>query len=352
MRRALLLLLALSCNQGTATFSDKVGDTDITGSDKSNGGGVDTLVLPADTAYDSGLDTGYDSGWEPGDYDEDGWTVDEGDCNDADPTIHPFAPEICDNVDQNCDNILDEGTDCTDDDGDGVNDQGGDCNDNDNTIFPGAVEIRDGIDQNCNGLIDDGTTAWDDDGDCSCEVAPCRGSVSPNCGTLTGNDCNDTRSDVFPGAVEACNGRDDNCVAGVDEPGATGGNIYYLDGDGDGYGVPQSTVNACSPPQGYATNNTDCYDGNAAAHPGATDFHPTHRGDGSFDYDCDTKETKQYTGNYTCTGGCWGGSSDGWASGSAPACGVPANLSTGCDGIITWPFCRAHNTSSTPQGCR
>ncbi|MBL0137742.1 MAG: hypothetical protein IPP86_04330 [Bacteroidetes bacterium] len=47
---------------------------------------------------------------------------------------------------------------------------------------------------------------------------------------------------------------------------------YYADVDGDGYGNPLSSVLACSPPSGYVTNNTDCYDTNPYAHPGATEI--------------------------------------------------------------------------------
>jgi hypothetical protein len=39
---------------------------------------------------------------------------------------------------------------------------------------------------------------------------------------------------------------------------------YYADADGDGFGNPNVTTTACSPPAGYVTNSTDCNDNNAA----------------------------------------------------------------------------------------
>ena len=46
-----------------------------------------------------GGETGY---WE--DYDGDGYTVDDGDCDDDDPDIHPDAEETAgDGIDSNCD---------------------------------------------------------------------------------------------------------------------------------------------------------------------------------------------------------------------------------------------------------
>ncbi|MDZ7832974.1 MAG: LamG-like jellyroll fold domain-containing protein [Desulfobacterales bacterium] len=43
-----------------------------------------------------------------------------------------------------------------DDDGDGYTESEGDCNDNDRYINPGAIELCDGKDNNCNGVIDEG----------------------------------------------------------------------------------------------------------------------------------------------------------------------------------------------------
>ncbi len=44
----------------------------------------------------------------------------------------------------------------TDADGDGYTVQAGDCNDNDATIYPGAVELCDGLDNDCDGEVDEG----------------------------------------------------------------------------------------------------------------------------------------------------------------------------------------------------
>ncbi len=45
-------------------------------------------------------------------------------------------------------------------------------------------------------------------------------------------------------------------------------NIWYVDADGDNYGVAGATVTACSQPVGYAANTTDCNDANANVNPG------------------------------------------------------------------------------------
>jgi hypothetical protein len=45
-------------------------------------------------------------------------------------------------------------------------------------------------------------------------------------------------------------------------------NIWYVDADGDNYGVAGATVTACSQPTGYAANATDCNDANVNVNPG------------------------------------------------------------------------------------
>ena len=98
----------------------------------------------------------------------------DGDCNDYDPDISPAAEEICDNIDNNCNNIIDEEFEnqwfSIDRDRDGWGDESvqvwecappfgyvekvGDCNDLNPTIYPTANERCNEVDDNCNEVID------------------------------------------------------------------------------------------------------------------------------------------------------------------------------------------------------
>lgn len=96
------------------------------------------------------------------DDDDDGVTVGEGDCDDDDPTRFPGNEELCDGVDNDCDEVLLEGED-VDGDGDG-SPQCDDCDDSDPLVNPEAVESCNGIDDDCTELADDG------EGTCPCDV--------------------------------------------------------------------------------------------------------------------------------------------------------------------------------------
>ncbi len=186
---------------------------------------ADPAIHPRVAEICNGIDDNCDGRIDEGfDQDGDGYTTCTGDCNDFNAAVHPGAPEICNGVDDNCDGRIDEGFD---QDGDGYKTCTGDCNDANPAIHPGAVEICNGIDDNCNGIIDD----RDMDGD-----------GYTGCG---GPDCDDSNPAVHPGAVEICNGTDDNCNGLVDE----------VDLDGDGY-------SGCT---------TDCNDTDPAIHPGAVE---------------------------------------------------------------------------------
>ena len=79
----------------------------------------------------------------------------EGDCDDDDPTTHLGAEEICDGLDNDCDDTIDE----VDQDGDGFAPEaceGDDCDDSDSNVHPLVAEdCSDNVDNDCDGHVDD-----------------------------------------------------------------------------------------------------------------------------------------------------------------------------------------------------
>lgn len=94
-----------------------------------------------------------------GDADADGFDGPEwggADCDDADASLSPGAPERCDGRDNDCDGLVDEDFDV---DGDGFTDaawcnDGLDCDDIDPLVNPDAAEVCDEIDNDCDGYFD------------------------------------------------------------------------------------------------------------------------------------------------------------------------------------------------------
>ena len=162
------------------------------------------------------------------DFDGDGLTTCEGDCDDANPAVGAGRAEVFGNGrDDDCDGAVDEDVD---EDGDGFTTGAGDCDDRFAEVRPDAVEVCDLVDNNCNGQEDEGYDA-DNDG-----ARVCVG------------DCNDNDATVSPFRREVCgNAVDDNCDGDIDED---------TDVDGDG-------VTTC---------NGDCNDFNAAVHPAFGDI--------------------------------------------------------------------------------
>ena len=132
------------------------------------------------------------------------------------------------------------------------------------------MEVCDGEDNNCDQNIDEGLLqSWyadfDSDayGDASTKVEAC---VAPAGYVTDGTDCDDTRASVYPGAVELCDGEDNNCDQQTDEGLEQS---WYVDADNDGYGDPATGVTDCAAPTGYVADNTDCDDTLSPVNPGA-----------------------------------------------------------------------------------
>jgi hypothetical protein len=222
-----------------------------------------------------------------------------GDCDDAAAGSNPEAAEVCDEQDNDCDDVVDEGVGTTwyaDTDGDGFGNVAistvacsepvgyapvpGDCDEGDAAAYPGADEWCNGKDDDCEGDIDEpdavDALTWHADGDgdsyglAADTTAACAqpaGFVAP---TAT-FDCDDTRALSNPGAAETCSGLDDDCDGLVDEPDAVDAPTWWLDADGDGVGGARLSQRACTAPVGYAALSTDCDDLRALTFPGAAE---------------------------------------------------------------------------------
>ena len=206
------------------------------------------------------------------DADGDGWTLAEGDCDDANEAIHPGAEERCNDADDDCDGTIDgrdaidagvwiidgdgdgfEGTEtraCTPPEGAGLEVE--DCDDTDPSVHPTAEELCDGFDQDCDGVADedpiDPRLFWADAdgdgyGDPSVEATGC---VAPSGYVDNAEDCDDQDPEASPDTV------------------------WYADDDGDGWGAAE--VSGCEQPSGTVDRPDDCDDDDAWVHPEAIEL--------------------------------------------------------------------------------
>jgi hypothetical protein len=193
----------------------------------------------------------------------------------------------------------DSGPSQTDNDGDGSI-VGADCDDADPGRFPGNPELCDGVDQDCDEEIDedpsDGATYYldgDGDGFGGEAVVACaqpEGSVSVE------GDCDDSNAAINPDAQEVCDdagiGVDEDCDGfsndADDDVLPSSQTEFYPDEDGDGYGDGDSPTLACAQPPDLIADGTDCDDTDATRNPETgceTDWSGSYEGDLSLTVD-------------------------------------------------------------------
>jgi hypothetical protein len=313
-----------------------------------------------------------------------GYVANRYDCDDNNPNRYPGNPEVCDGIDNNCNGQVDDGVLLTffrDADGDGYGDFQNttlactapagyvtnvtDCDDTRSNVHPGASEVCDFVDNDCNEQVDDGvllTFYRDADADGYGDFQNTAQACTAPAGYVTnGTDCDDTRSNIHPGASEVCDFVDNDCDGRVDEGFPL--LIFYRDADADGYGDLHNPTAACRTPPGYVKIYSDCDDSNPNRYPGNTELC-----DG-VDNDCDgaTDEGVSggpltqacYTGpdgtlgvgvcksgTQTCAGGSWSACSDQILPGQEVCDGLDNN----CNGFIDENYV-AHATSCGTGAC-
>ena len=242
-----------------------------------------------------------------------GYVADETDCDDADGSVYPGAPERCDGRQTDCersgipadelDGDADGYVECAYDAATWLGSSevvgGGDCDDAEPTAWPGADEVCDGmVDEDCDGTVDEDEAVdaptWYADADSDNygdPDSPTRACSAPKGFVSDSTDCDDGASSVNPDEAEVCDASstDEDCdgLADDDDPdGAVGTSEYYADVDLDSFGDPADASDWCHPPSALVSNSDDCDDGNEEVNPDADE----QCSDG-VDNDCDSATT-------------------------------------------------------------
>jgi len=85
-----------------------------------------------------------------------------------------------------------------------------------------------------------------------------------------GGDCDDANPAMYPLNAEVCDDLDNNCDGLVDN-GVSFTN-YFVDNDGDGFGVGLPVSVCVDPGAGYSLTANDCDDNNATIYPNSTEL--------------------------------------------------------------------------------
>jgi len=198
------------------------------------------------------------------------------DPNDVDEDCNPTTYGALDNdndgadSDRCCNNSKASATDAGN-----VRTCGTDCSDQRAAIRPGAAEVCDTLDNDCDEMIDEdvGLLVFVDN-DRDGHGAP--GTPSLQCADSVGFsnddiDCDDMRADIHGAQLEICDDVDNDCDLATDE--AENIVAWYLDSDGDGFGDRnQPAVAACEPQIGRVLLGTDCDDDNSEVNPAAAEL--------------------------------------------------------------------------------
>ena len=139
-------------------------------------------------------------------------------------------------------------------------------------------------------------------------------------------DCDDLDARVNPGAVEVCDGVDNDCDGVVDPDTSDGALTGYTDADGDGWGDPDAPVSGCELPSGAVSNSDDCDDSRDDISPDGVEVcdGEDNNCDGLVDGDDPAVDTSSMATGYLDLDG------DGFGDPEAPvfACTLPEGAST------------------------